>query len=211
MKLIINNQNNCGRLHESLDQSRKSLTGFIVEDSTRDPSQDSSVVKEIGKVGRLLTIYLDWDAFKFWRCFKWKKYLPANRLSYKTYEGDETKNWRINVQSWLRDLKDMMSILFQIKYSSCFHYSELKQTLPTKDVLHDDESANKNYSCLVFQSSCCTLVKCKKNYIMSNTFERQWKSNATLLTSQVRVQKIGSQGKNSNTRKNGKLHQKMGF
>ena len=65
MKLIIKNQNNCGQLHESLDQSRKSLTGFIVEDPTRDPSQDSSVVKEICKVGRLLAVYLDWDALKF--------------------------------------------------------------------------------------------------------------------------------------------------
>ena len=93
-----------------------------------------------------------------------------------------------------------MSILFQIKYSSRFHYSELKQTLPTKDVLHDDESANKNYSCLVFQSSCCTLVKCKKkNFIMSKTFERQWKSNATLLTSQGRVQKRESRKKFQHT------------
>ena len=40
------------------DQSQEPLTGFIVEDSTGDAAKDSSVVKEICKVCRLLPVNL---------------------------------------------------------------------------------------------------------------------------------------------------------
>ena len=41
-----------------IPESTKTLTGFIGENPGRDPPEDSSVVKEVGQVGRLLAIHL---------------------------------------------------------------------------------------------------------------------------------------------------------
>ena len=41
-----------------IPESTKTLTGFIGENPGRDPPEDSSVVEEVGQVGRLLAIHL---------------------------------------------------------------------------------------------------------------------------------------------------------
>ena len=48
----------------------KTLTGFIGENPGRDPPEDSSVVEEVGQVGRLLAIHLGSED-EWWSMIEW--------------------------------------------------------------------------------------------------------------------------------------------